>query len=146
MPPKNYLRQPSVSLDFHFPIEAYQFVRDSLTFAEESLRLQEYSFDSYADDDPIAIPIREKHLSGQELCEAIRQYALIQFGLMARIVLRHWGIESTSDFGDIVFCMIDAGIMRKSIEDRRYHFDDVYSFEDFDSVFSINGSLMTRNF
>ena len=34
----------------------------------------------------------QKHVSGQELCEAIREYALLQYGYLAKTVLNSWGI------------------------------------------------------
>lgn len=77
------------------------------------------------EDDPLV----ERHLTGQQLCEAIRQYALLQYGYMAKSVLNAWGIQSTSDFGSIVYNMIDIGLMKKSDDDRREHFDNVYDFQ-----------------
>ncbi|MEM9185878.1 MAG: Minf_1886 family protein [Planctomycetota bacterium] len=70
----------------------------------------------------------EQHVSGQDLCEAIRQYALSQYGLLARSVLDHWGVHSTGDFGEIVFNLIEIGKMKKTSSDRREDFDDVYDF------------------
>ena len=69
-----------------------------------------------------------RHLTGQELCEAIRLHAIGQFGYMAKLVLNNWGIQGTSDFGNIVYNMIHIGLMKKSKNDRRDHFDDVYDF------------------
>jgi uncharacterized repeat protein (TIGR04138 family) len=48
---------------------------------------------------------------------------------MARVVLKSWGVRKTSDFGDIVFNLIEIGQMRKTNEDRREDFDDVFDFE-----------------
>lgn len=70
-----------------------------------------------------------RHLTGQELCEALRLYALQQFGFMAISVLAQWGITKTNDFGSIVYNLIDIGLMRKSAEDRQDHFNDVYDFQ-----------------
>ena len=64
---------------------------------------------------------------------------------MARIVLKNWGIDSTSGFGDIVYNMIEIGLMKKSDQDRRSHFDDVYEFEAaFDEQFQISSPLAKR--
>jgi uncharacterized repeat protein (TIGR04138 family) len=68
-------------------------------------------------------------VTGQELCEAIRRFALQQYGLMAKTVLESWGIRKTGDFGEIVFNLIRIGRMRKTPHDRREDFDDVYDFE-----------------
>ena len=70
----------------------------------------------------------ERHVSGQDLCEAIRRYALSQYGLLAKSVLNHWGVHSTNDFGEIVFNLIDIGQMRKTGADRREDFNNVYDF------------------
>jgi uncharacterized repeat protein (TIGR04138 family) len=74
-------------------------------------------------------PETERHLTGQQLCEAIRQYALEQYGLMAKCVLNSWGIHQTGDFGEIVFNLIRIEQMRKTDQDRREDFDNVFDFE-----------------
>ena len=71
----------------------------------------------------------ERHLTGQQLCEAIRQYALEQYGYMAKCVLNSWGVYKTGDFGEIVFNLIRIGQMRKTKDDRREDFDDVFDFD-----------------
>jgi uncharacterized repeat protein (TIGR04138 family) len=71
----------------------------------------------------------ERHLTGQQLCEAIRQYALDQYGYMAQCVLNSWGVHATSDFGEIVFNLIGIGQMRKTTDDQREDFDDVFDFD-----------------
>ncbi|MEN0110611.1 MAG: Minf_1886 family protein [Planctomycetota bacterium] len=75
-----------------------------------------------ADDDA------DRHVSGQELCRAIQQYAIDQYGMLARHVLAEWGVHRTGDFGEIVFNLIEIGQMRKTDRDRREDFDDVYDF------------------
>jgi uncharacterized repeat protein (TIGR04138 family) len=68
------------------------------------------------------------HIAGQELAESCRDFALEQFGLTARTVLAHWGIESTEDIGRIVFLLIEAGLLMKQESDRLEDFDSVYDF------------------
>lgn len=70
------------------------------------------------------------HVSGQELLEGIRDIAQEQFGLLARVVFRGWGIHSTEDFGRMVFEMIERGEMRKTDSDQLSDFVDVYDFVD----------------
>lgn len=120
--------------DPRFKIEAYQFVRDALSYAQEVLEMgaaqpTDASDIEAVDEDDEEETRVEAHLTGQQLCEAIRQYALEQFGLMAKTVLNDWGIHRTGDFGDIVYNLIDIGLMKKSKSDRREDFDDVYDFE-----------------
>lgn len=70
------------------------------------------------------------HVTGGQLCQACRLYALDQYGYLAPMVLSNWGIESTSDLGDLVYNLIRIGQMRKSESDRREDFDDVFDFAD----------------
>ena len=48
---------------------------------------------------------------------------------MAKCVLNSWGVTKTGDFGEIVFNLIGIGQMRKTADDRREDFDDVFDFE-----------------
>src|SRR3954471_244789 len=69
-----------------------------------------------------------RHISGKELTEGVRDLAREKFGPMARTVLEHWGIHETGDVGDIVFALVEAGILIKQPEDTRADFEDVYDF------------------
>ncbi|MCP4811454.1 MAG: hypothetical protein GY888_03015 [Planctomycetaceae bacterium] len=114
--------------DPRYKLEAYQFVRDALSFAQEVLGLGKGD----DQDEPTALesePLAEPHLSGQQLCEAVRQYSIEQFGYMAQMVLNNWGIESTGDVGEIVYNLIRIGLMKKSDNDRREDFENVFDFE-----------------
>ena len=71
-----------------------------------------------------------RHISGQELVEGARALALDRYGPMARTVLEHWGIHATQDLGDIVFSLVDVGVLIKQNEDKRADFQDVFDFED----------------
>ncbi|MGM0669958.1 MAG: Minf_1886 family protein, partial [Gemmatimonadota bacterium] len=71
-----------------------------------------------------------RHISGQELAEGVRELALKRFGPMARTVLEHWGIHSTQDLGDIVFAMVDCGVLIRREEDRKEDFRNLYDFEE----------------
>jgi uncharacterized repeat protein (TIGR04138 family) len=120
-----------LSKDHRYKREAYVFVFESLRFAHEVLGLGEEQ-----SSEPIPELIEEtektpeRHVSGQELCEAIRQYAQHLYGYMAKTVLNSWGLNSTGDFGEIVFNLIRAKQMRKTPQDTRADFDDVYDFDD----------------
>ena len=48
---------------------------------------------------------------------------------MAQMVLNNWGIESTGDVGEIVYNLIRIGLMKKSDNDRREDFENVFDFE-----------------
>ena len=136
-----------VTQDPRFPVEAYWFVREALAFAADSMELESEGFD----DSEVEIEAqmhrarRERHLTGQQLCEAIRQYSLNQFGYMAKVVLKNWNIDKTDCFGDIVYNMISAGLMKKSSRDKRAHFNNVYSFDEvFETNFEICDSVSQR--
>ena len=126
--------------DPRYRLDAYQFVREALAYAQDVMELGASSHEDKEDkeddetlesseDVPFGEPI-DKHLTGQQLCEAIRIYAVDQFGYMAHTVLSSWGINSTSGFGDIVYNLIDIGMMKKSPTDRREDFNDVYDFNE----------------
>jgi uncharacterized repeat protein (TIGR04138 family) len=117
--------------DPRYTIEAYQFVREALSYAQDVLNMGSggAEIDEEEEFDPALAEI-ERHLTGQQLCEAIRKYALEQYGYMAKVVLNRWGVRETGDFGSIVYNLIDVGLMKKSEDDRREDFDDVYDFDD----------------
>ena len=71
-----------------------------------------------------------RHLEGAELAEAVRQLALDSFGLMARTVLEHWGVHSTSDLGDIVYLLVEHDVLITRPTDSREDFEGLYSFEE----------------
>lgn len=71
-----------------------------------------------------------RHISGAELAEGARELALERFGPMARTVLEHWGVESTRDLGEIVFALVECGILIKEDEDSLEDFDGVFDFEE----------------
>ena len=107
-----------------YPPEAFQFVRDGLS---HTVRVSH----GQADDE-------NRHVSGQQLCFGLKDYALKRYGMLARTVLERWGIRKTDDFGKIVFAMVDAGLMRKTDEDTFEDFSGVYSFDEaFDGVESV---------
>jgi uncharacterized repeat protein (TIGR04138 family) len=110
--------------DTRYSLEAYQFVRESLDYAQRVMGLGEK-----VRVRPGQEPPPEAHLTGQQLCHAIRQYALEQYGYLAKWVLGTWGIRSTSDFGEIVYNLISINLMKKSASDRREDFNDVYDFD-----------------
>lgn len=88
---------------------AYVFVLAALEYAQTKL------------------PAR-RHLSGVELAWACRDFALEQFGMLANSVLTHWGINTTEDFGQIVFMLIDVGLLARQPSDRLEDFERVYDF------------------
>lgn len=70
-----------------------------------------------------------RHVSGVELAEAVRDLAIEQFGVLAREVLEHWGIRRTEDVGDVVFAMVEHGLLAAQPGDSRDDFAHVYEFD-----------------
>lgn len=71
-----------------------------------------------------------RHITGAELADAARDLAIHRFGPLARTVLGYWGIHSTSDLGEIVFALVEFGILIKQPGDSREDFEGLYTFED----------------
>ncbi len=113
-----------LSEDERFKLEAYQFIRESLQYAHEHL------IGELEEGEETGEKSGPRHVTGQQLCEACRLYAIDQYGYLAKMVLASWGIHSTSDFGELVYNLIRIEQMRKSDSDRREDFDDVYEFDD----------------
>jgi uncharacterized repeat protein (TIGR04138 family) len=76
-----------------------------------------------------------RHISGEELVEGVRELAFERFGPMAGTVLGHWGIHATEDVGDVVFALVEQGVLVKQEGDSREDFADVFDFEE---VFELN--------
>jgi len=70
-----------------------------------------------------------RHVSGGELCESLRQLALVRFGPLAKDVLNFWGIRTTMDFGNIVFNLVEACLLLKTEQDSIADFINVYDFD-----------------
>jgi uncharacterized repeat protein (TIGR04138 family) len=110
-----------VRRDPRYAREAYEFVFAALAHAQKML--------GRVPPAPGAAD-QEHHVRGPELLAGIRDLALQEFGLMARTVFRMWGVNVTADFGEIVFNLIDAGLMSKTDEDDRLDFHDVYDLDE----------------
>jgi uncharacterized repeat protein (TIGR04138 family) len=109
-----------------YPQEAFEFVQRGLSYTVQKIH--------EAQTDPEA----SRHVSGQQLCEGLREFAYRQWGMLARVVLERWGIGATVDFGRIVFTLIEAGQMQKTPEDSLEDFRDVYDFKAFDTGYRIS--------
>ena len=69
-----------------------------------------------------------RHISGEELVVGVRDLAMDRYGPMARTVLAHWGIHSTEDLGEVVFALVEIGVLVKQDEDRAEDFQDLFDF------------------
>src|SRR4051794_32302313 len=109
-----------VRRDPRYAYEAYEFVFDALGHTQKMLGRTPL---------PEAQAEQDHHVSGPQLLDGIRDLALREFGLMARTVSRLWGINTPADFGEIVFNLVEATLMRKTAEDDRRDFRDVYDLD-----------------
>lgn len=100
-----------------YPPAAYAFVQAGLRHTADRLTEEDDRDDS-------------RHVSGQELCLGLREYALQEFGHLARTVLESWKIRRTDDFGRIVFDLVEVGLLRKTDEDSLADFESVFDFDD----------------
>jgi uncharacterized repeat protein (TIGR04138 family) len=71
-----------------------------------------------------------RHVDGRELAHAVRELALERFGVLSRLVLDHWGVRSTAHVGDIVFALVESGLLMSQPGDSRQDFEDVFDFDD----------------
>ena len=94
-----------------YDVDAYRFVFESLDRLLGQLK-------------------ERRHVSGSELSHAIRELSLERFGFMARTVFNEWRVHKTGDFGEIVFHLVEAGLMSKTDEDRKSDFKDIYDFDE----------------
>lgn len=106
-----------VTKDPRYTREAYLFVREALDHTQKML----------------VKPARDatpRHVSGQQLLEGIRDFALQQFGPMALTVLTEWGVQRCEDFGEIVFNMVENSLLAKTDQDSREDFKGGYDFDE----------------
>ena len=100
-----------VARDPRYRPEAYDFVRGALDCAGKILGVR-------------------GHLTGGQLLEGVRWLAIESYGPMARTVLEHWGVRRTEDIGEIVFNMVDIGLLSRTEGDSREDFSGVFDFAD----------------
>lgn len=102
--------------DPRYSRDAYLFVREALDYTQKQVAKQTRE--------------QMRHISGQELLAGIRQFALDQFGPMAQTVFEDWGVHNCPDFGEIVFNMVEIGLLAKTEQDSREDFLKGYDFEE----------------
>jgi len=102
--------------DSRFHRDAYHFLREALDYTQRN--------------QPREPRAKIRHVTGQELLDGIRRYALEQYGPMAMTVLGEWGIHRCEDFGEIVFNMVEVRLLAKTDQDSRDDFRNAYEFAD----------------
>jgi uncharacterized repeat protein (TIGR04138 family) len=99
--------------DPRYHADAYHFLRDGLDY---TLKLRKRAKETTG------------HVSGQQLLEGIRQFALKQFGPMVPTVFEYWGVRCCEDFGQMVFNLIEVSFFGKSETDSIEDFKGAYTF------------------
>lgn len=105
------------ALERAYPPSAYAFVQAGLRHTSDRLEREDE-------------PAESRHVSGQELCLGLREYAIREFGHLARTVLESWKVRRTEDFGRIVFDLVRVGLLRKTQEDSMADFQGVFDFDE----------------
>ena len=111
--------------DKRFKLGAYLFLNEVIERAALCVA------EGYENDET-GEPDEGGHVTGQQMCRVAVEYAVEQFGLLARVTLENMGLRTTGDIGDAVYNMIDVGLMSKTPDDAR---------EDFDTVFDLGAEL-----
>ena len=118
-----------------YPLDAFLFVQRGLDY---TVRRVHGEAGEQAEPEPAEESSR--HVTGRQLCEGLRDFAIMEYGLMARTVLKRYRILSCEDFGQIVYVMVDSGLMHKTDEDDIAEFSGVFDFaEAFASGLSLTG-------
>ncbi|MFP4144974.1 MAG: Minf_1886 family protein [Phycisphaeraceae bacterium] len=112
-----------------YPLEAFLFVQRGLDYTVRQ---------AHGEPEEVEAENEDRHVDGRQLCQGLRDFAVREYGLLARTVLRRWRIQSSEDFGRIVFLMVDAGFMHKTSDDTLEDFMGIY---DIDTAFSPQLSL-----
>ena len=108
-----------LATDKRYHRDAYYFLREALDFTQKLVTKESRSGTRQT---------LGHHVTVQELLSGIRQFALAQYGPMAITVLEEWGVTQCSDFGELVFTMIEAGLLAKTENDSREDFKQGYDF------------------
>ena len=122
MKKQNFLEMVNliVKEDDRYTREAYGFLKEALDFTMDKERKRMGK----------AVSKTQRHVTGQELLEGVREYAVEQFGPMAYTVLISWGLERCEDFGEMVFNLIEYGVFSKNEDDTKEDFAAIYDFEE----------------
>ena len=105
-----------VDSDPRYQRDGYIFLRDALDFTTKQQKKTK--------------GVSVRHVTGPELLDGVRQYALKEFGPMVMTVFDSWGIRSCEDIGHMVFNLIGAGVFGKTEEDSIKDFKNVYDFDE----------------
>ena len=101
--------------DKRFDPHAYFFLKDAL----------DYTLKRIAESNGG----QARNVSGPELLEGCRDYALEQFGPMASTLMTEWSIRKCQDLGDMVFLLIEEQVFGKQDSDKQEDFSEIFDFQ-----------------
>jgi uncharacterized repeat protein (TIGR04138 family) len=131
MPPKGFGPEKTIEQLVDevglYPLEAYEFVQRGLQYTIQKIHGQAKAKD----------PEANRHVNGRDLSEGLREFALLQWGMLARSVLYRWNITRTEDFGRIVFALVESGYMTTTEEDTIEDFKNVFDFRNIENGYRI---------
>ncbi len=105
--------------DSRYSIDCYLFVREGLDHTLKHMKRG-----------PAPAGSARGHVTGRELLQGLRDYALAEFGPMSKSVLNEWGVKRCEDFGEVVFNLVRHGVLGKTESDSLNDFKDGFSFEE----------------
>ena len=97
--------------DPRYKSDAYEFLMEALAYSQKKFK-------------------KPKLVSGEELLEGIKQLLMHKFGPFTLLVLQHWGIKRTEDFGNIVYNLVQNRVLSKDREDNINSFQNGYDFNE----------------
>ena len=97
--------------DKRYKGDAYEFVMEALTYTQKKYKCA-------------------THISGEDLLKGMKDLLMEKFGPLTLTVLDHWGIQTTEDFGNVVFTLVERKVLSKTEDDRIEHFRNAYDFQE----------------
>ena len=102
--------------DGRYPLAAYTFLNEGLRRAARKRHGE--------------LTGHSQHVTGEEICLALRDMAVSRWGALAATVLGGWHIHATIDFGQMVYLLIDHDVWGRTPDDSIEDFRDVYDFNE----------------
>jgi uncharacterized repeat protein (TIGR04138 family) len=103
---------------------------DSILEEDPRFRREAYLFTLNALDYTLGKLDKPRHVTGQELLAGIKAYGQEQFGALCLTVFTTWGITQTENFGEIVFKLVNSGLLAKTENDSLDDFRDVFDLQE----------------
>lgn len=105
-------------------------IRERLRELDNRYEERAYAFVLMALEEVVGRLPRRRHVTGEELVEGCRDLAIRLYGPISKTVLEHWNVSTTRDFGEIVFNLLEVGVLSKDRDDDKSDFDDIFDFAD----------------